>query len=124
MSTSAAEIASVDAARYAAMVAGDGEALAAFLDEELVYTHSDGSRDTYASYLEKVRTGHFDYHRIDAPVDDTVLFGDCAIVVGRMEADVVVRGEARKLHNASLAVYRRKDGAWRLIAYQPTPMPR
>lgn len=124
MSEERTAILAIEKQRYAAMIAGNARDLEGFLDEALAYTHSDGSRDTRESYLAKVAAGHFHYHRIDAPVDHVETFDETAIVIGRMLADVEVGGEKRSLANASLAVYRRRDGAWRLVAYQPTPLPR
>lgn len=117
-----AAILAVEANRYAAMLKGDAGELAAFLDEDLAYTHSDGARDTRDSYLAKVTAGHFLYRHIEAPVEIVNVFDNTAIVAGRMLAEVAVGGEERRLANACLAVYRRRDGLWRLIAYQPTPL--
>lgn len=117
-----ATVHAAEARRYSAMKAGDAGALADLLDEDLVYTHSDGSSDTRESYLAKVTAGHFVYHNIDAPIDHVIEFDNTAILAGRMVAEVVVGGEARRLANASLAVYRRRGGQWRLVAYQPTPL--
>ncbi|WP_290686558.1 MULTISPECIES: nuclear transport factor 2 family protein [unclassified Haematobacter] len=118
------EIRAVEAARYAAMRTGDVTALAALLDGALIYTHSDGSRDTRASYLEKVSAGHFRYLSIEHPEDAITVWGDAAVVAGRMLAEVTVAGQTRRLANASLAVYRRGKEGWQLVGYQPTPLPR
>lgn len=115
-------ILAVEERRYAAMIAGDVAELTEILDENLVYTHSDGSRDTRETYLAKLTNGHFRYRRIDAPVEDMSFFDDTAIIAGRMLADVDVGGEKRHLANACLAVYRRRNGVWKLVAYQPTPL--
>jgi hypothetical protein len=116
------EILAVEARRYGAMLAGDVGELAAVLDEDLVYTHSDGSSDSRDSYLAKVTAGHFLYNQIEAPVERVNAFDGTAIVLGRMLAEVVVAGQLRRLANASLAVYRRRGEDWRLVAYQPTPI--
>jgi hypothetical protein len=104
------------------MSAGDVDALAALLDDRLVYTHSRGDRDTKASYLEKLRTVALAYgpitHRENAPM----LIDGTAIVVGEMETDVHVRGVSRRMRNAFLAVWTEHDGRWLLTAYQPTPL--
>jgi uncharacterized protein (TIGR02246 family) len=122
MGTDEEAVRAAEATRYAAMVAGDAAALATLLDEDLAYSHSDGSRDTRASYLQTVSDGHFVYGRIEAPVDRIVIIGDCAVLTGTMLADVTVAGQPRSLRNGCLAVYRRVDGRWRLLAYQPTPL--
>ena len=40
-----------------------------------------------------------------------------------MRTDVSVRGDARHMRNAFLAVWTEQDARWRLTAYQPTPLP-
>ena len=109
--------------RYAAMSAGCADALAAVLDDRLVYTHSRGDRDTKSSYLEKIRTGALAYGPITRREDPPLLTGGAAIVVGKMETDVCVRGGPRRMRNAFLAVWTEHDGRWLLTAYQPTPLP-
>lgn len=116
------KILDVESARYAAMLAGDCAALEPLLDEDLLYTHSDGARDSRETYLEKVRQGHFIYHAIDHPAEKVVVLSDCAIVVGRMHASVSVAGSRRQINNASIAVYRKVENGWCLLMYQPTPL--
>jgi ketosteroid isomerase-like protein len=110
--------------RYQALVAGDLDALEEVFADELSYTHSSGAVDTKASYLEKLRTGYYVYQRIDHPVDRVSVVGDCAIVVGRMIADLEVQGSPKHLDNLALAVWTRARGPWQLLAFAPTPIPR
>jgi hypothetical protein len=109
--------------RYAAMTAGDADALAALLDDRLIYTHSRGDRDGKDSYLAKIRSGGLAYGPITHREDPPLLFDCCAIVVGEMETEVRVHGSRRRMRNAFLAVWAGHDGRWLLTAYQPTPLP-
>ena len=109
--------------RYAAMVDGDIEALDRLIADEVSYAHSSGIRDTKEQYFGKVRSGYYDYHRIDHPVERVEVMGDTAIVVGRMTADLTVDGTRKTIDNLSLAVWSRMDGGWRLLAYAPTRLP-
>ena len=117
------EVLAAEDRRYQAMRDGDVATLDQLCADELIYTHSSGGRDTKAEFLEKVGSGHFVYHRIDHPVDRVGVYGDTAVVVGRMGADLEVRGTPRTLDNYALAVWTRTAGAWRLVAYAPTPIP-
>jgi ketosteroid isomerase-like protein len=56
-------------------------------------------------------------------VERVEVVGDTAIVVGRMTADIEVRGVPKTIDNLALAVWTRVDGAWRLVAYAPTSLP-
>ncbi|TWF80565.1 uncharacterized protein (TIGR02246 family) [Pseudonocardia hierapolitana] len=119
-----ATIRALEDARYDAVVRGDVEAFAGLSHPELTYTHSTGSVDTLDSYREKLESGYYDYHRIDHPIDRIVVEGDTALVIGEMHADITAGGTRKTLANRALAVWVRADGTWRLLAYQPTPLPK
>ena len=109
--------------RYRAMQDADLTTLDELCADELSYAHSSGARDTKAEYFEKVRSGYYDYRRIDHPVERVEVVGDAAIVVGRMTADLLVGGTPKTIDNLALAVWTRASGQWQLLAYAPTPLP-
>ena len=119
---SAAVLAAEDR-RYRALVEGDLATLEETFADELSYTHSDGSVDTRDSYLEKLRTRYYVYDRVDHPVDRVSVVGDCAIVVGRMIADIRVQGTPKHLDNLVLVVWTRARGDWQLLGFAPTVPP-
>ena len=110
--------------RYQAMIDADLETMDRLIADEVSYAHSSGVRDTKAEYFEKVRSGYYDYHSIDHPVERVEVLGDTAIVVGRMTADLDVDGTRKTIDNLALAVWTRAEGEWQLIAYASTPLPR
>jgi ketosteroid isomerase-like protein len=109
--------------RYQAMIDGDLATMDRLCADQLSYTHSSGVRDTKAEYFEKVRSGYYDYQRIDHPVERVEVVGDTAIVVGRMTCDLTVGGTPKMIDNLALAVWSRVSGEWRLLAYAPTSLP-
>ena len=109
--------------RYRAMQEADLGVLDELCADALSYAHSSGTRDTKDEYLEKLRSGHYVYLRIDHPVERVEVVGDTAVVVGRMTADITVQGTAKTIDNLALAVWTRASGDWRLLAYAPTPLP-
>jgi ketosteroid isomerase-like protein len=115
------EVLAAEDRRYQAMRDGDLAALDELCADELSYTHSSGSRDTKAEFLAKVGSGHYVYLSIDHPVERVGVYGDTAVVVGRMAAELEVQGTPKTLDNFALAVWTRTSGAWRLVAYAPTP---
>lgn len=118
-------IAGLEAARYDAMVRRDRATLEGMFDEDLVYTHSFGDRDSKESYLDRLSAGFFDYQEIGHDLERIILRGDSATVTGVMRARAIVGGEARTLHNTYTAVWVRSAGQeWRMVAFQPTPIRR
>lgn len=109
--------------RYRAMIDADLDTMDRLCAEELSYAHSSGVRDTKQEYFEKVRSGFYDYHSIDHPVERVEVVGDTAIVAGRMTADLTVHGIRKTIDNLALAVWAKEGGEWRLLAYAPTPLP-
>jgi ketosteroid isomerase-like protein len=123
-SGSEATIRALEDARYDAVVRGDIAAFVELAHPDLTYTHSTGTVDTLDTYREKLESGFYDYHRIDHPIDRIVIVGDTALVIGEMHADITAGGTRKTLANRALAVWVRVNGAWRLLAYQPTVLPK
>ena len=109
--------------RYQAMIDADLHTLDRLCADEISYAHSSGVRDTKEEYFAKVRSGYYDYHRIDHPAERVEVVGGTAIVVGRMTADLDVDGVGKTIDNLCLAVWSRTDDGWRLLAYAPTALP-
>lgn len=107
--------------RYEAVLNQDFDTLESLCHPELVYGHTGGNRDSLDTYLGKLRTGALRYHRIDHPVENIVLVGDTALVIGQMNADLTVDGINKALNNNALAVWTKDTGDWKFVAYQPTP---
>jgi ketosteroid isomerase-like protein len=109
--------------RYEALMGPDLPTLERLFHDRLSYAHSSGVRDTRDEYLEKVRSGYYDYQRLDHPVERVEVVGDTALVVGRMTADLRVDGMQKTIDNLALAVWTRAGGEWQLLAYAPTRLP-
>lgn len=108
--------------RYQAVLEQDFDAFESLCHDRLVYSHSAGNRDTLASYVRKLRTGALRYHRMDRSIENVLIVGGTALVLGQMKADVRVNGQQKTLNNSFLAVWVDVDsGSWKFIAYQPTP---
>jgi ketosteroid isomerase-like protein len=119
------EIRALEARRYAAMRAGDVEALGALLSERLVYSHSDATQDSRDSYLETLSSGSLRYHDIRFETKAVLAAGaDAAIALGNMGADIRRNGAEKTIGAMTCAVWSREADGWRLLAYQPTALPR
>jgi uncharacterized protein (TIGR02246 family) len=118
-----AYFAALEEARFAAMRALDVAALRALLADDLVYTHSSGVRDGKESYIQALQDGTYRYFAMQATPPSVRVYGDTALVVGRVVTRLASRGAEKLLDNATLTVWVRRDGRWQLVAYQPTVVP-
>jgi ketosteroid isomerase-like protein len=117
------DVLAIDDARYRAMLAGDADALAHLLSEDLVYTHSNGTCDNKDDYLAAVRTRIFDYRRCER---ESTIFqdaGNVALMHGTVLLEAVVAGRPLILHSQYLAVWiQAGTSGWRLRAWASTPI--
>ena len=115
-----ADILALETQRIAAMVRQDTSALAALLGDDLTYTHSAGNTDSKASFLDLIKNGDR-YLGVDYSDAQVVpLSGDTAVVRGR----AAIRLEATpRYFVVFLNVWTRRDGAWKMIAWQATRVP-
>jgi ketosteroid isomerase-like protein len=119
------EIRDLESRRYAAMRQGDGKALSELLSDRLVYAHSNATTDTKGSYLGTLEDGSLRYLGIQHETETVLQAGpDCAIALGRMSAHIIRYGGKRDIAAMTLAVWTREGGSWRLLAYQPTALPK
>ena len=119
----AAAVRAAEQQRCAAMLANDAAALDAVLDPRLQFAHATGAVDDKSAYLAKMAGGRIVYVGIDWSEEViTELAPGVALLTGRMATDVQVEGVAKALRNRVTSVWGETDGAWRLIAFQSTPM--
>jgi uncharacterized protein (TIGR02246 family) len=113
---------------YAAAMAGDAEACAELLAEELVYTHSNGLTDYgKAAYLhDHVASGNYVAMgmTVDHSVDRIVVLRDDVAMVKGKQISNTTGGEGRfKMEGqeaGSLDIWVKREGRWQLLAHHMT----
>lgn len=111
----------LEQARFQALLSKDFHTFENLCHTDLVYSHSNGERDTLGSYIEKCLAGKYLYRKIEHPISQIVVVGDVALVVGEMRAKLDIDGVPTTLDNTSLAVWvRTAESEWKFIAFQPT----
>ncbi|MFH5924762.1 nuclear transport factor 2 family protein [Roseomonas xinghualingensis] len=119
------DIRALEARRYAAMEAGDVTALGGLLSDRLIYSHSDGSQDSKASYLATLSDGTLRYKKVWFETKAVLEAGsDSAVALGSMGADINRHGADKTIGSLTCAVWAKEGGAWKLLAYQPTALPK
>jgi len=89
-----------------------------------VYTHTSGSRDSKASYVKAMQDGVYRYFSMDVRERRVKLYGDTALVFAHVITKLAARGVDKVLDAVTLAVWMRENGAWRMVAYEPTLLPK
>ncbi|MEJ5975870.1 nuclear transport factor 2 family protein [Novosphingobium sp. PS1R-30] len=108
--------------RCEAMLANDNAALADLLDPRLNFAHATGAVDDREAYLAKMAAGRIVYVGIAWDEERVnMLAPEAALLTGRMTTDVRVEGVDKRLNNRVTTVWA-KDGDWRLVAFQSTPL--
>jgi hypothetical protein len=120
-----------DDARIAAMISANPAKLDAAFSDELLYVHSNGKRDTKATFMESLTSGKSKYNTITYEQREfrelapglVLMDGRCRVLLGKA-------APFTELHLSFLAAYRLEKGAWRFIAWQscklsePAPAPK
>jgi ketosteroid isomerase-like protein len=110
--------------RYQAMCEADAKTLEELLADSLVYTHSYGGADSKQAYLDGIRGKKWNYRKIERPVEDIQVHGDCAIVTGQVRIDLVSDGQAKQLNSRYTNVWVKGAKGWQMVAWQSTPVAR
>ena len=109
--------------RCDAMIANDPAALDSVLAADLQFHHATGAVDDKPAFLAKMAAGRIVYTAINWTEERVTALGpDSALLTGRMATDVRVEGVEKQLRNRVMTVWSRQDGAWRLLAFQSTPI--
>jgi len=118
------EILAREEQRCAALRAGDAKALEGLLSERLRFAHATALYDDKPTLLSKMESGNIVYKSLSVTEPEVIDLGDTALLISRLTADVLVGGNPRAIDNRTLSVWVKESGTWRLIAYQPTPIPK
>ena len=117
------EILDLEQAWVTALLTSDADFLAQLYAEDIVYTHTNATMDTKASYLAKIRDRDLVYHTLERADIDVRLFGDTALAACRWMQTSTSGGVAFEVNARYLHVYVRAQneaGRWQLVAHQST----
>ncbi|MBD2702432.1 nuclear transport factor 2 family protein [Spirosoma sp. BT702] len=123
-SLSADEKAVIDAEkqRFAAQVSGDYDFLNKVLAADLVYTHSNGNKDSRETFIQSLRSGKSKYESIDPEEQNVRLYGNTAVINGVCLSKVTSNGQTNNLHLRYLSVYVKNNNQWQMVAWQSLRM--
>ena len=112
------EVEKLEAARCAAMLEPDIEALARLLHDDLRWGHASGKVDTKQAMLAQFGEGSMRMFSLNRSVTEIRLFGDCAVVTGEVLMDAMNGGTRRAVHSRYTGVWSACQGEPQLVAWQ------
>ncbi len=118
------QILALEESRCRALLAGDVDALSQLLSDRLVFAHANANYEDKQSLITKMGSGNIVYQTLRVSEQRVIDLGDSALLVSRLTAEVLVGGQPRSIDNYTLSVWTREAGDWRLVAYQPTAIPK
>ena len=108
-----------DKARLAAMMSGNGEALARLMSDQLRFVHSDGRVESKADYVKNLLAGDTAYADVKtSELETTQVANDVVVVIGVQEMRKRLGTEWAAIKLRYLAVWRNESGTWRMVAWQ------
>ena len=114
------QIQTLELRRRQAMVEGDMDFLESIYTRDLTYSHSDGKSDSKSSYLQGMREGVWRYRGFTSRDEQMRRVGECVVVTGLIDMDVVIRGEPMVLNSRYISVWTAGNNGWQMIAWQST----
>ncbi len=108
-----------DQARLAAMMAGDGAALARLMSEELRFVHSDGRIESKADYVKNMLAGDTAYTDAKTSGVETLKPStDVVVLIGAQEMRKRLGPTWSEVKLRYMALWRNEGGTWRMFAWQ------
>lgn len=115
------DIIAADDARIAATASNRPQSLTPFLHDELVFTHSTGTRHNRDELIEFLDT-HLTYHDMKRRDGEVRVLSDIGIMTGRLWSSFAFDDFEREVDTAFLSVWRRTPEGWKLFAWQASPI--
>lgn len=119
----AAEALAAEDARYAAQTGNDFAAMEKLFGEDLVYIHSSSAVDDKASYIDSMRSGTVIYRVMNRSDVKVRTYGCIAILTGKADYEVTVRGDEFPVSLAFHTVWAKRDRGLEFISWQATRIP-
>lgn len=110
-----------DDARYAALLAGDAEALSSTLAEDFAYLHSSGRSEGKESFVQSIDTRRIVYREVDVRERFSWFRGDVGVLRGHVVLDLAIESVPRRLDVLFLAVWHVKANRWMLSHWASVP---
>ena len=112
-----------EAQRIRALLAADFATVERLLADELTYTHANAKVDAKAVYLEPFLSGRTRYQRLEPSEMSIRVYGEAAIVTGRMLSVALVAGAESRTDLRFTSVWIFRDARWQMAAWHSARVP-
>lgn len=123
--TAVDDVRALQQALISAMLKGDAQAIARYVDDDAIYIHSNGVTDSKESYLKSVKDGRFVYDALEL-VDERHREGADFVVFSNTLSATIRVGGATHAEPRTLIVsllWRKLKDEWRLVLLHSTHRP-
>jgi uncharacterized protein (TIGR02246 family) len=117
------EVIKVEDERLQAFKNNDAATLNRIFDDDFTYTNTKGEVHTKAELIGDVTSGKLTYNTLVHSDVHVRVYGDTAILTGRSASVYIEDGkEGGRTPRRYMNIFIRKNGQWRLVARQETPV--
>lgn len=117
------EILALEKGRWKAVLAGDWDALASMVHEQLVYTHAHAQVDTKESYIAGLRSSKGRIRSAKRSDEQVRLLGDTAFIAGALDSDFETDGVMKQVRVRFLSIWTKTPAGWKFVGWQTTARP-
>ncbi|MUG32345.1 MULTISPECIES: nuclear transport factor 2 family protein [Psychrobacter] len=115
------QISELEQQRFNYLLNKQYDEFAALCDADLRYVHSSGAMDDLSSYLQKLKSGFYEYQQLDYDINQVIDMQDYVMVTGDFYAQVLVDGQPISLKNRALCIWKKRGDEFKFFMYQGTP---
>lgn len=121
----AAEVIAADDARLKAMLDDNVPALDRLMGDKFFYTHNNGFTEGKKPYLDRMREGKVRYKNPRKHDVTVSVYGNAAVMNGRIQLDVDILAEKRQIsmNNLFMSTWVKGDNGWVIVGWASTPIP-
>jgi ketosteroid isomerase-like protein len=116
------EIEALETKRCQAILKCDYKTLESLMGEDLLYVHSSAVQENKKQYLEKLASGHYVYHGLDALEREFRVIGDVVLVNGDLRITVEVAGTMKVVMSRYLQVWAKRSLGWQMVSWSSVPI--
>jgi hypothetical protein len=91
------------------------DALSEMMDENIILQHGNGNIQSKEEYFKTLRNGFLEYNNIDVTERSIKIYGNTAIIIGKVKFNISINKEKRDFNFRFTEVYSYDKGKWKMI---------